>query len=327
MPRPSKDTTTPRPDLGLMAMEYSLEASQRGFIAPIVMPIFQSGLAASTYPYLPISELLRLADTRRAPRAAYARGDWQWKDKGFGTREYGFEEPIDETERKLYQGLYRGLDVEEISTQIAVDTMLRAFEKRVADLVMDEARFTPHNVTAAWDVPESCDPRADVKAGIKEIRTNTGLLPNILIMTRSIFEEVEESQAFLDHVKYTRAILTEAEESRKAAMATYLKVDRILLANSIHNQSKKQGVADLVSIWPDNFAMLARVATQPQNLKEACLGRTFLWTGMAADFLPVEEYYEPQTKSDIIRVSHHTDEKFVFEACGYLLKGLETPEG
>ena len=40
-----------------MAMEYSLEASQRGFIAPIVMPVFQSALAASTYPYLPLSEL------------------------------------------------------------------------------------------------------------------------------------------------------------------------------------------------------------------------------------------------------------------------------
>ena len=130
---------------------------------------------------------------------------------------------------------------------------------------------------------------------------------------------MEECQSFIDHAKYTNPVLLDTEESRKAIMAKYLKVDRILVANSIHNQSKKQDVADLVSIWPDNFAMLAKVATQPRNLKEPCLGAHLPvdrhGCGTSCPRKPITSLRPNPPSSGLF---HHTDERFVFEACGYL---------
>lgn len=322
MPHPTASTAINRPDLGLVAMEYFLDSSQGGFVAQMVLPVFQTPVATGKYPVIPKEEFLKLVETRRASRAAFARGDWRFKDAQFACEERGFEEPIDDRERKLYEGLYAGLDVEQITTMIATDQMLRAYEKRVADLVINEASFTPHTAAAEWTDKDSADPRADVQAGIEAMEGATGLSPNALIMTKKIFRRVEECAAYIDHLKYTRAVLTESLPARVQLMAQYLDVDRVLLTNAIYNTSKNPDNFTTESIWPDNYAMLARLATQPRNLKEPCLGRTFLWTGNTPDMLTTEIYREEQTMSDIIRVRHDTDERFVLEACGYLLKGL-----
>ncbi len=45
--------------------------------------------------------------------------------------------------------------------------------------------------------------------------------------------------------------------------------------------------------------------------EELCVGRTCLWTADSPDAVMVEEYFEPQTRSDIYRARHHVDEKLV----------------
>jgi hypothetical protein len=64
------------------------------------------------------------------------------------------------------------------------------------------------------------------------------------------------------------------------------------------------------------------VATQPSNLKEACIGRTFLWTEDTPDNLVTEEYREEQTRSNVYRVRQNTDECFVFTGALYLMSNL-----
>jgi hypothetical protein len=79
MARPTSATTVQRPDLGQVAYEYMLDASQRGFIGLDVLPIFEVPEQSADYPVIPIESLLKIPDTKRAPRGNYNRGDYEFE--------------------------------------------------------------------------------------------------------------------------------------------------------------------------------------------------------------------------------------------------------
>lgn len=321
MPRHSQGQSTLRPDLGGVVWEYALEASQRGYIASLVLPIFRTALQSGSFPIIPASSLLKLMETRRADRAAYERIDWLFDDDKFATSRYGLEAPIDDRERDLHEGMYSGLDLDQITSMIVTDMLLRDFEKRVADLIMNTGNFFNSPVANPWNVKADADPRADIKAGRKRIRETTGLKPNALILSEDTFEYIEECDAFVEHVKYTKAVLTESRETNMALVANYLRVPNLIVGNALYNSSKKKNTVQSVSMWPDDKAMLCIIGTQPQNLKEPCIGRTFLWDEFGQQILFADQYREEQTESDIVRVKMETDEKLMMPSCGYLLTG------
>ena len=102
-----------RPDLGALAFAYSLSAATIGYIADLVLPPFYTPLQTAKYPVIPAEALLEVADTARAPRTAYARGDWDFDFEDYSCSENGWEEPVDDTEAKLYRNYF---DVETMPT-------------------------------------------------------------------------------------------------------------------------------------------------------------------------------------------------------------------
>lgn len=67
MPRPTANTALQRPDLGAIAYEYLMAADQAGYIAGLVMPIFESEFISADYPIIPIEAFMKHFDTSRAP--------------------------------------------------------------------------------------------------------------------------------------------------------------------------------------------------------------------------------------------------------------------
>jgi hypothetical protein len=65
--------------------------------------------------------------------------------------------------------------------------------------------------------------------------------------------------------------------------------------------------------------LLAVLAKEPMNLKEPCLGRTFIWDRYGKELLRTETYREESTESDIYRVKSDQAEEFVFKGAGYLI--------
>ena len=59
-----------------------------------------------------------------------------------------------------------------------------------------------------------------------------------------------------------------------------------------------------------------------RDLREPCLGRTFLWTADSPQNIVTEQYREEQSRSTIYRVRHSVDEAFVFTGAGYLLSNI-----
>ena len=125
MPRPTSATTISRPELGVLAQEY-LE-KQTEFLGIQILPYFDVEEQSAEYPLIPVEAMLNVPDTRRAPRGAYQRDDWEFENDTYDCVENGTEEPVDDVEEKLYA---RFFDAEEIATQRAIGKILRVQEKR-----------------------------------------------------------------------------------------------------------------------------------------------------------------------------------------------------
>lgn len=307
-----------RPDLGVLAYEYSLGAATQGFIGHQVLPPFNTVLQSSQYPVIPAEAILETADTQRAPRTAYARGDWEFDFKDYTCKENGWEEPLDDTEAVLFS---RYFDAETVAVQRATLMVLRSQERRVATKVMDTNTFSNAPAAHAWNSYADADPLADVNKAKDHFRYSVGLKPNALIMDEDVLKHISMCDAVMDRIKYSNPNAIRGELTLEQLKA-YFSVPTIIVAGAVYNKAAKRRPKEIATIWPTDMVMLACLSGGGQNLKEPCLGRTFLWEEDSPGMLTTEQYREEQTRSDIYRVRQNTDECIQFTGAGYIITGV-----
>ena len=309
---------TLRPDLGALAFEYSLGAASQGFIAQMVLPPFFTPLKSAKYPVIPAEALLEDVDTARAPRAAYARGDWQFDFLDYNCSENGYEEPIDDSEAQMFRDYF---DAETMATYRAMGIVLRRLEKRVASKIFSPAKFGGgHAVAAAWNSYADADPRTDVVHGIEHIRLSTGLKPNALILDESVLRHVSMCDSVIERVKYSDPNAIRGDLTIPQLEAYF--GCRVLAAGAVGNKAAKGKAKAVSPIWSPTMAMLGVVSSGSQDLREPSLGRIFSWEAAGQEMLVVETYREEQTRSDIVRARQDTDECLQFTEAGYLMTGV-----
>jgi hypothetical protein len=316
MPSPTSGTTLQRPDLGVLAYEYLLDASQRGFIGLDLMPIFEVPDKSADYPIIPIESLIKDQNTKRTARGDYARGNWEFQTGTYDCQEYGWEEPVDDVEARLYS---RFFDAEQVSTEIAVDRILRGHERRVAALVQTTANS---NVTIEWSTAATAKPKADIESAKNALRAASGLLPNAIAMGYVPFVNVLNTVELRDAFKYTSPIEVGGMEAQKRILAQYFGVDRILVGDAQHDTAKKGQSATLADIWDDEYVTLLRISGGGSRLREPVFGRTFLWFEDSPQTVVVETYREEQKRSTIVRARQHVGEAVVYAGARYVLGNI-----
>ena len=316
MPRPTSTTTIQRPDLGVLAYEYLIDAPTRGFIGLQVMPVFMTPWQAADYPIIPLESLILEQDTRRSPRGGYNRGDWKFETGTYQCEEYGWEEPVDDVEAKLYT---RFFDSEMVSTYIGVDRILRGHERRVAAKVFDSADAS---VSTEWSTAATATPQEDIEKARLAMRSTSGLLPNALVMGYTPFRNVLKTNEIKDALKYTNPIDLGNEDSQRSLLAQYMGVEQIIVGGAIRNTAKKGQNFTLADIWDDEYVALMRVSGGGQVLREPAYGRTFLWEADSPGIVMVESYREEDIRSNIIRTRQHVAEAVVFDGAKYVLGNI-----
>ena len=207
-----------------------------------------------------------------------------------------------------------------LATKRLTDKLARAREKRVADMAFSTSIVTNNaDAVTPWSTHASADPRADVSTAMNAVRSKTGVKPNALVISDTVFQHLVLCQAFLDHIKYTSGFLTLPEEQKKAMLAAYLGVPRILVGDAVYDSGNKNKGVTVADFWGSTKALLARLATNPQDLKEPCFMRTFQWDRFGTEELYMDSYREPQTTSDVFRARHDLVEKTMFSDSAYLI--------
>jgi hypothetical protein len=326
MPAPSTSLATLRPDLGGSMEEFDLAADRQGFIATRVLPVIESDVQSGTFGRIPVEQLLKNPEINRASRSGYSRGKWSFTDDAFATKEYGHEEPVDDRDEKIYGNYF---DAEMVSAEIARDIVLRAAEKRVADLVFNATTYTGSSLTTAitneWDDFANATPVDDVEAAIKKVWENTGLWANALIINRRVFRNLRQCDQVKDAIASQGAgSPTKASDITAEMLSRVFDLPNVVVAGGTRNSAKEGQTATMSPVWSDEYAMVCRMA-ETNSIKEPCLGRVIHWGKDGSQIGGTMETYRDETnRSDIVRCRHEVHEKLFYTECGHLLSNVTT---
>jgi len=328
MPSPTSSLATLRPDLATF-LEFDLASENAGYIATQVLPVMSVASQAGNFGKIPLEQLLQQRETRRAPGAGYARGNWTFDKATYATEEHGAEEPVDDREAKMYAEYF---DAEQISTMRAFSSVLRNAEQRVADSVFNATTWNGAALTTAvgneWDKNHLTDatPIADVEAAVQKVYDGSGLWPNALIINRKVFRALRNIDDIIERINSEGAGNASKPSDITAAMlAQVFDLEFVIVAGTSKNSAKEGQSAVPAQIWSSEYAMVCRVATS-SDMREPCIGRTFHWSDDGSSIGgTVESYRDEVIRGNVIRVRHDVDEVILYPQAGHLLSNITTP--
>jgi len=319
MPNQASGVTL-RHELAYAMEELPVAAAQKGFIAPLVLPPLRVPQQTAQLPVLPRDELLRLADLRRAPRAGYNRpAEYDVEDLTYICQEYGFEYPLDDSERSFFASWFAA---DRVAAERAQFKALLDWERRVAALLQDTAQFANTGVTTKWN-DATAVPVTDVARAIRTFEEQTGgLPPNCLIISRRTQQDLSLVTQIINRLStvVNKDAVLSAEQ-----LAAALGIERVIVGKAMYNTKAPKIAPVYTRLWNPAYATLALVSAAA-DLQEPCVGRTCNWlegeSAGAEQGLIVEQYRDEPHRSDVFRARHSTDEKLISADFGYILTGV-----
>ncbi|MBA2881829.1 hypothetical protein HNR65_002160 [Desulfosalsimonas propionicica] len=305
--RPQSGTPVYRPDLGTYMIETG-QIPQSGFIGLEVLPPYTTPDDTGTFKVIPLEQYRKMVSDARAPSGAYNRTDWNYQRARFSTRDKGIEEPIDDDEFDRLERQSPGM-ADQVTIDSARGVIQMNQEKRIANKVMDPSRFTVKNVSNPWNDVANGKPIADVKDGMSEFRKKMGALPDTLILSWNMANAVNKTEEVRNTLQFTFPGL-DINSLTAVQLARMFGIARVLIGNAMFDAADKNQPRELTDFWPDTHAALVKTNRGP-DLRQPCVGRTFIWTADSRTDPIVEVYREEQIRSDVYRVRHHVDERLL----------------
>ena len=133
-------------------------------------------------------------------------------------------------------------------------------------------------VGTKWDDVTS-DPMSDVKAQSRSIHTKIGRRPNTLLIGRIVWDRLMDHPDILDRLK-GGATPDNIAIATKAAVASLLDVERILVGDAVYRSSAEGATTTLAAVMDDD-ALLLYLPARPSLLTPAA-GYTFVWESLMA---------------------------------------------
>lgn len=325
MASPTTALTTLRPDLASF-LEYDLESDRLGYVASKVFPVIDVASQAGVYGILPVEELLEQRNTKRAPGAGYARGNFNFTTATYACEEHGAEEPVDDRQSKMYREYF---DYELVATKRAFSSVLRNAEQRVADALFNATTWSGGSftlgITDEWDDITNAIPITNVDTAVKKIYDNSGLWANALIINQKVFRNLRRCNQVIDAIESGGAGDRSKQSDITADMlAQVFGLDYVIVAGASRNGAKEGQTATPSQIWSDEYAMICRIATS-NDMAEPCIGRIFHWAEDGSSVGgTVETYRDEIVRGNVVRVRHDVDEVVLYKEAGFLLSNITT---
>ena len=163
-----------------------------------------------------------------------------------------------------------------------------------------------------WSAANST-PIADVEAGKNTVLTNTGYVPNTLIMSYKVFSALMDNADIVDRIKYTSQ-----ESVTEDLLARLFNVDRVLIMAGTYNTAAEGATASYSQVG-DRDALLCYTPTNP-GLMVPSAGYTMVWRGLAGGIgtsSAISRFRMEAEKADRIEIEAAWDTKIVSSALGY----------
>jgi hypothetical protein len=310
-----------------MLFQFDMEMNRNGFIANRVAPVADVADQKGTMGLIELKQFLKEPETGRDSRGNYHRTGYQFKDFTYETEENGIELPIDRRRAAIYREWF---DFEAMSTRVALDIVLRAYEYRVANLIYDATTFASNktDITHEWNDWTNAVPLTDVIKGKRSVWEATGLYPNALVVNKRQFDNLRMNAQVIDKLESGGAGQTiKPAAITRQILADCFDLDEVIVSDSARDSANEGQSVSVAPMWSDEYAMLARLA-RTNNPEEPCLCRTIHWSEDGSQIGgTIEMYYEDASRGDVVRVRHETEEQIFYTALGHLYTNVIDPTG
>ena len=323
MPAPSTALNGYRPDLGMM-FEFDVEMDNAGFIAHLMAPVFEAAEQNGTVGIIPLKEFRQTPTTGRDSRGNYSRVDFKFKDEAYATEENGLEMPIDQRRSKIYRNWF---DFEVVSAALTLNMVMRAYEMRVVALLHNTTTFTgaakTTTITEEWNDWTNAVPITDVMQAKLAVWGATGIYPDTLQVNKRQFNNLRNVDQITAKIASSGAgTPIKAADITKEILANCFDVREIVIADSSKDTALEGQDVSIAQVWSDEYAFLFKGA-RTNRIEEPTCARTIHWGEDGSTIGgQMETYYEDQSRGDIVRVRHDTQERVMYTGLGHLFRNV-----
>lgn len=219
------------------------------------------------FPYVPVQvrggkivtfgkELFKIYATGRAPGANMARLPISYSSQSFALEQHALvgDVPFEIMEDASIQP---GVDLGAASVSRVLNILGLRLEKAQADVARTAASYASTNKitlsgTSQWSDPGST-PIAAIEAGKDAVRSQTGMMPNTLVIGATVFKALKTHATIVDRIKYTSREIATAD-----LLASLFGLDRVLVGSAVYLQDD----GTMVDVWGKD-AVLAYTNISP----------------------------------------------------------------
>jgi hypothetical protein len=311
-------------------MGYLLETplTQR-FLGDEIAPAFVVPSKSGTFKRMPLEAMLSRGDVKRAKNGGYNASDHELEEDTFACKEYGHKSRLDDDEALLYnkQGNYDQIKAARLRNILMVEREIRLQGTLHNTTTFPLSGNTGKSISVEWDTSATCDPMGDVADARSGIRARGGATNNLILQCSDVaWGDLWRAESVLERFKYVVAGKTPdpTDEAARREMARHLGVKNILVGEALYNSAKDGATPVVADVWDDEYAVVFNAPTGG-DISEPCAMRTFVWEeGEAGGLFTVEEYRDPDTRANMLRVRQHVQEKLLLAAEVYLLGNVHT---
>ena len=319
MPIQHETYAVPRADLGVAFHEY--DPALAGFIATKVLPIVGVRKKAATMSVI-TRENLKRSDTKRANGSVFNRITLIAEDLAYACIRHGLEAQLTDEDRENYADDYDG----EIETaQVLKKKFYNELEIECATAIFNTAMWTgatlyTDNKASPWSTVTTTIIN-QVAAAKEKVRANTGVRPDALIIGELALNNILANDTI--RARFPGAAVI-SEEMLRANLAAIFGLSELIVGGAVYDSAKEGQDFTGANIWDYKYAMVAKIQRGSTRV-EPGLGRSIIWEGMSSpdEVQPIDQYREPQTKSDVFQIEQFSEEKVFDKYFAHLMR-IET---
>lgn len=165
-----------------------------------------------------------------------------------------------------------------------------------------------------WSDGSNSDPINDIETAKSTILSNTGFMPNTLLLNYDVFRHLKNHPDIIDRFKYTTANVP-----MEAQLASVFGIDRVIVSMSVGTTSNEGAASPSYGFNMGKNALVCYVNPSPSLLAPSA-GYIFSWNGISGGLgsnVALSRYRMDTKKADRIEGEIAFDNKLVASDLGY----------
>ena len=293
--------------------------SDSKFISRRAFPVVSVAKQSGKYAEFDRGDFLRDEAERRAPGTESAGGGYRVSQSSFDAAYYAFHKDVADQDRRLADDPFR--PDADAAVWLAQKALIREERQFMTDFFTTSvwtgsssgSDLVAGTDFTAWD-DDTSDPIGNVADEAAEVESNTGLLPNKLIVNRRGWKALKNHPDIVDRVKHTSAASITTD-----TVAALMDLDEILVAAGVHNSADEGATVSADYIAGDHALLVYAPESPGMYLPSA--GYTFLLDGID-NGMTVSSFRMEHLKSDRHEIEWAFDQVLVSGVLGVFFQNV-----